>query len=72
MPYLSAETAQCADCYAILYQDEMNQCPEGHWVCPGCVCDCVMLSDSKKHLALWTAWDWQPTQPQDLEREEIY
>lgn len=41
---LIAETAQCVDCYAVLFQDEMNQCSAGHFVCPGCLCDCDVLA----------------------------
>ena len=47
---LIAETARCVDCYAVLFRDEMNQCPAGHFVCSGCLCDCDVLA----HLRTFT------------------
>ena len=44
---LPAETARCVDCYSVLFRDEMNQCPAGHFVCPGCVCDCDVVAQAE-------------------------
>lgn len=56
MSTLPLETAQCADCYTVLFTEEMQQCPLGHWVCPGCVCDCTVLASAREHLTLWAEW----------------
>ncbi len=50
---LAAETARCVDCYAVLFADEMNRCPAGHWTCPGCACDCAVLASERAHIPGW-------------------
>lgn len=43
---LPVETARCVDCYTVLFRDEMNQCPAGHFVCLGCLCDCDVVAQA--------------------------
>ena len=38
--------ARCADCYTLMFADEMHRCPAGHWTCPGCVCDCPVTAEA--------------------------
>ncbi len=50
---IPAETAYCFDCYTVMFVEEMNQCPEGHYTCPGCLCDCSALSHAHVDVPAW-------------------
>lgn len=43
---LPVETARCVDCYTVLFRDEMDQCSAGHYICPGCLCDCDVAAQA--------------------------
>ena len=48
-----AEMARCVDCYALLFADEMDLCPAGHWTCPQCACDCSTVTGIRTQAPAW-------------------